>query len=182
MKTQVSVAQRLASKLVRMPNSCLEWTGCLGHSHYGQMTIGSLTDGSRRTIATHRFAWESANGPIPDGLFVLHHCDNRKCCDVNHLFLGTKADNTADMIAKGRKSRDNGQAYKTHCVNGHPFDEANTYRHNGKRSCRRCSTLNARTYRTEKAVCAVCGAIVSQPSLRRHFRNVHYADTMPVSS
>jgi hypothetical protein len=50
-------------------------------------------------------AWTIANGPIPEGLFVLHRCDNAVCCNPAHLFLGTRADNTRDMIAKGRQSR-----------------------------------------------------------------------------
>lgn len=55
----------------------------------------------------HRLAWIEAHGPIPDGLYVLHHCDNRPCCNpfgTRHLFLGTNLDNMADMVAKGRHS------------------------------------------------------------------------------
>ena len=53
----------------------------------------------------HRFAWYEANGPIPDGLLVLHKCDNPPCINVEHLFLGTHADNVADMVAKGRSTK-----------------------------------------------------------------------------
>jgi hypothetical protein len=50
----------------------------------------------------HRFAWELAYGPIPDGLWVLHHCDNPPCVNIDHLYLGTVKDNTADMMRRGR--------------------------------------------------------------------------------
>lgn len=53
----------------------------------------------------HRVAYELACGPIPDGLCVLHRCDNPICINVEHLFLGTRADNNADKVAKNRQSR-----------------------------------------------------------------------------
>jgi len=56
----------------------------------------------RKAYRAHRWAWMQANGPIPDGLWVLHHCDNPPCVNVEHLFLGTVQDNSDDMVAKGR--------------------------------------------------------------------------------
>jgi len=100
-----SSAERLAAGLVRMPNGCLEWTGKALRDGYGQM------EDKGKCVKTHRLAWTLVNGPIPDGLCVLHHCDNPPCCETDptegypdgHLFLGTRADNNADMCAKGRR-------------------------------------------------------------------------------
>jgi hypothetical protein len=61
--------------------------------------------GSGGTFSTHRFAWELANGPVPDGLWVLHRCDNRLCCNPDHFFLGTVQDNMDDCCAKERQAR-----------------------------------------------------------------------------
>jgi hypothetical protein len=57
-----------------------------------------------RTRTAHRVAWEVFNGPIPDRLHVCHKCDNRRCCNPEHLFLGTQQQNIDDMFAKGRQS------------------------------------------------------------------------------
>lgn len=76
---------------------CWIWTRGLTTSGYG-----SISTGNGRTSATSRVAWEVTNGPIPAGLFACHHCDNPPCCNPEHLFLGTHADNARDMAEKGR--------------------------------------------------------------------------------
>ena len=62
-----------------------------------------------KLIYVHRKAWEDANGPIPEGMSVLHHCDNPPCKNPDHLFLGTQDDNVQDMIMKGRDRKVHGE-------------------------------------------------------------------------
>lgn len=78
---------------------CWVWTGqTIGKPGFA---YGIVTRQQQRTLA-HRMAYELTHGPIPEGLFVCHHCDNPPCIRPDHLFLGTHADNMRDMAAKGR--------------------------------------------------------------------------------
>jgi hypothetical protein len=84
-------------KFVDRSGDCHLWTGSTNNKGYGQFSLGI---GHIR--GAHRYAWELLFGPIPDGLFVCHSCDNPPCVNIEHLWLGTNQMNMDDMMAKGR--------------------------------------------------------------------------------
>lgn len=99
--TPVVLGSRFWSRVNVTEDDCWEWTGFLNRGGYGQVKIGGR---SGSAWLTHRAVWAITYGD-PGDLCVLHHCDNRPCCNPLHLWLGTKADNNADMRAKGRENR-----------------------------------------------------------------------------
>lgn len=86
----------LSKVSVNEETGCHEWTGVISWKGYGRY-------GSKRA---HRLMWQIVKGLIPAGMFVCHSCDNRKCVNINHLFLGTNEDNLNDAKSKGRLKKD----------------------------------------------------------------------------
>lgn len=79
------------------PNECWNWIGA-STRHYGAGHYAG------KTYRSHRLVWELTYGEIPEGMYVLHKCDNPKCCNPNHLFLGTQEENNRDRARKNRSA------------------------------------------------------------------------------
>lgn len=90
-----SVEERLRSRITVSEYGCWNWTGSTD-GRYGQIFY------CRRLWKSHRVSWTVFRGPIPEGLNVLHRCDNTRCINPDHLFLGTQSDNLIDCAGKGR--------------------------------------------------------------------------------
>ena len=99
--TTMPIETRFWSKVDRTagPDACWPWVARVGAGGYGVIRFGSK---HRRA---HRVAYELAHGPIPTDLFVCHTCDNPRCCNPRHLWLGSPGDNMADRDSKGRQAR-----------------------------------------------------------------------------
>lgn len=95
------LSERFWPKVQRAgPAECWGWTGATNGVGYGKLQSGRRGEPA---LYAHRVAYKLAYGDVPDGLFVLHRCDNPSCVNPQHLFLGTNLDNVRDMTRKGRQ-------------------------------------------------------------------------------
>ena len=128
-------AVRFWSK-VDKSGDCWVWTGTRDVQGYGKFW------GGQEKVLAHRVAYELLVGPIPADLVVDHLCFNPPCVNPRHLRVVTRLDNSLRQRS----------ALKTHCINGHAYDEANTYfRVNGRRDCRPCIRIRVRRYQARRA-------------------------------
>ncbi len=97
------VLWRLSESIKFDDDGCWEWTGARQQKGYGVIHLKNY-DFPERVVAVHRLVYSICVSPVPDGLCVLHRCDNPPCCRPDHLFLGTDSDNIADKVAKGRQA------------------------------------------------------------------------------
>lgn len=93
---------------VAFGDSCWEWQGHMYRCGYGQIKV------KRKSWAAHRLSYSHFVGPIPEGLYVCHRCDNKKCVRPDHLFIGTHQDNMDDMKSKSRSAAGARNGSKTH--------------------------------------------------------------------
>lgn len=126
-------------------SDCWEWTRSLGSHGYAEVQWG----GSKAKQLVHRLSYSIFIGPVPLDKCVLHKCDNRKCFNPEHLFIGTKSDNYRDMLNKGRSSH---QGLK-HCKRGHLYTDNLLIVNKGNsvgRQCGACRKLSSKNYYENK--------------------------------
>ena len=128
---KATLRDKITARIIVTESGCWEWQGSRLPSGYGRL--------GHRYV--HRAMYEVSHGPIPDGLFVLHACDNPPCCNPDHLRVGTAKDNSRDAVDRKRLWVVN----VTHCKHGHEYTPENTMVGNdGKRKCRECARIRSR--------------------------------------
>lgn len=122
-------AHRLLRRVEPDPNTgCWNWQGSRRGFGYGALSLNG------RTKSAHRVSYEVFTGPIPGGQVVRHKCDNPPCVNPGHLVLGSQADNTADMVERGRHP----SSQRVRCKNNHELREPNLVKSDKGRGARNC--------------------------------------------
>lgn len=125
-----------------MSARCLE-SARTPSSRYPLVRVG------KRMVPEHRLVWEQANGPIPEGAFICHHCDNSRCVNLEHLYLGNALTNNRDSF---RRMRHPDQHRQT-CLHGHPLDGVKRHRDSVTRYCLTCNRDMVRAFREAQRAC-----------------------------
>lgn len=132
-------AERVLRRIHIAASGCWEYQGALTHGY------GMIRDSrAGKNMMAHRAVWEHLRSSIPEGYQIDHLCRNKRCVNPDHLEPVTASENTRRGLAPVLGSIHNSS--KTHCPQGHAYDEENTYRNNGRRACRTCG----RAYMTRR--------------------------------
>jgi len=138
-----SLEERFWAKVVKA-DGCWKWLGAKTQG-YGNLAKGRRGEG---IIRAPRLSYQIHFGEIPEGMVVRHKCDNPECTNPDHLEIGTHADNMADIVNRRRHHTHS----QTHCINGHAFNDQNTYTHpkTGHRYCKVCKAKKSKEAHKEK--------------------------------
>ena len=133
-----ALEKRILSKL-KSNGDCLELPCAERSGGYTTLSLGG------KLFRGHRFVWLFYMGEIAPGLEVCHTCDNRKCVNLDHLWLGTKTENMQDASRKGRTYRGGAGVpwvkVKTHCIRGHELFGDNITHHKNRKVCKACRKI-----------------------------------------
>jgi len=136
--------ERVRRLSIPEPNTgCWLWTGAIRTTNsgltYGRMICGKRSDGTRRSIGAHQYAYEAFKGIRPAGTVVCHECDNPLCVNPEHLKAAPHSVNMQDAVRRGRVTPPQRWRGRTHCKRGHELSPANTYSApDGSHECREC--------------------------------------------
>lgn len=139
----IPVEDRFWSKVDSSAPGCWPWTATRNSGGYGHIRVGE------KMRSAHRVSYELTHGPIPEGMQVMHSCDNPACVNPAHLSLGSNQDNLLDMA---RKRRQWNQGRST-CSSGHEYTEENIYRPKSRPNqiqCKECRRERVREYRARQ--------------------------------
>lgn len=134
-KARLQILKKLMAYIEQPESGCWIWKGWCSRLGYGSVSVKG------RAWPVHRLTYTLFKGEIPKGLQACHTCDIPACCNPEHIFLGTAADNARDAQSKGRHFTSS----KTHCVRGHPLSGDNLYlAPSGRRQCKTCQLAKCR--------------------------------------